>query len=509
VAQKKIVVVGGGSAGWMAAAFLARVYSRDGEGFRVSLVESAEVPTIGVGEATIQDMRLFLGALGVSEGEFLATCDATLKHGILFRDWVGDGREPDQFFHAFESSPAVVEEEIVNHWLNASMRGATSDSWGRWSGIQCAAAANNRSPKSFADADFTGTIPYGYHLDANKFAHFLKGFAKSRGVEHLLGTLAEVEQDDQGHIRSIETSDGRRIEGDIFIDCTGFASILMEKVGAKYVPYGDRLLVDAAVTARVPSLSRDEPLRPYTTATAREHGWTFEIDLPKRRGLGYSYSSRHQDRDGAERAFREMFPGIHDELSVNHFHMKIGRLEQSWVKNCVAIGLSAGFIEPLESTGLHFITTGLRYLVSYLDPEVDDYAGRDWYNDYVVRTFDDAVNFVQLHYLLSKRRDTEFWRDATEKTHVSDILRERMNLWARKAPSPSDFIGEPIFAAPSYSAVLYGMGHLPDVVPAITRGIPTETSLKAFGRLEQVQRRMVEALPRHEDFLKKTVSTFL
>ncbi len=511
--RTRVVIAGGGSAGWMAAAFLSDVFKlNEHQKYSITLVESNKIPPIGVGEATIHTMRGFLAACGVSEGDFMVSTDATLKHGILFKDWLfksSEGESGHQYFHPFEGAITLAPEPIASHWLNAKLTNATSDRYDRWAGVQSVLAAASRSPKTLQSAAFEAPVNYGYHLDATKFADFLKTVSLKRGVTHIQADITDVATDSAGDITHLCIANGQNLEGDFFIDCTGFASLLSRATGGEFVDYSDYLLCDRAVTIRWPRPEASYQPRPFTTATARESGWTFEIDLQTRTGLGYIYSSRHCDEATAEEALRSFYPEIDSGLGANHLKMRIGRLSQSWNKNCVALGLSSGFLEPLESTGLYFIEIALRLLVDYWDPTSQSGASRKQFNDTFNSMFDEAMQFIVLHYILSTRRDSPFWRDVLDKTPELPELAHRLDLWQHKPPTDGDFRNDTvIFQSPNYAAILYGMERLPKHPPANIAHIPSTKSLEILGTMKKIQKMAVENSPTHADFIKKYIASF-
>lgn len=511
---RRIVIVGGGSAGWMAAAFLSKVFGLEkGCPYTITVVESQEVPPIGVGEATIHTMRQFLSAAGVQEGNFLSATDAILKHGILFRDWYGSGTSStgrDQYFHSFENYPPIAPELLVNHWLNARHRGACTDRYDLWSGVQSGLAAGNVSPKDWQAKPYEGIVPYGYHLDANKFAHFLKGTAVLRGVAHIVRHITGVRINEGGNIEALLLDNEGVVEGDFFIDCSGFAAVLMSKLGAKFISYSNKLFVDRAVTARIEKNDHGYVPRPYTTATARDAGWTFDIDLSGRTGFGYIFSSAHIQTEEAERRFRSWLESDQMNVRVNHLGTKVGRLEEAWISNCLAIGLSAGFLEPLESTGLYFIELALRLFVDYIDLDDLQVPLRAQYNRIVSKIFDESAAFILLHYILTTRNDTPFWRDVqAASADLPSNLHDRLELWRFKAPTDADFIGPTsAFGASNYSAIIYGMQRLTVSVPGTVRHIPVEQSLSYYEALNKLKKQMLSSLPRHDQYLKKYKAAF-
>ena len=502
--KSRVVIVGGGSAGWMTACYLNHVFGNNSQ-FEVTLIESADVPTIGVGEATVHTLRGFLEACDLSEGEFMVATDATLKHGILFKHWqIGDDPK-DQYFHPFEDIAPIAPEGVINHWLNLKFKSVTPPRFDRFMGVQGILAAAEKSPKLMHDSQYRAPVPYGYHLDAIKFAHFLRDVSVKRGVKHICDHVTDVNHQD-GIIGSVRLASGQQVEGDLFIDCSGFRSILASALGARFISYSDKLFCDKAVTARVPQSDKFVP-KPYTTATARRSGWTFDIDLQSRKGLGYVYSSQHLSEMEAEAEFRQVF-GLGDEQGVNHFTTRVGRQDRAWVGNCVSIGLAQGFIEPLESTGLYFIEMSLRFLTDYLVLEDSD-AARDKYNAVLNNLFDQTVDFIVLHYVLTKRHDTPFWQDVQTNMARSDDLNELLQLWKHKAPTDSDFLNAGlIFRATNYAAILYGMESLPQDLPTIVRHMGIEQSHEVLSKIQSVQKMAITSSPSHQEFLQKFLGAF-
>ncbi|SFE95616.1 Tryptophan halogenase [Marinobacter sp. DSM 26671] len=514
--EKKIfdvVIAGGGSAGWMAAAFLSEVFKlENSQKYTVTLVESETIAPIGVGEATIQSMRGFLAACGINEGEFLVATDATFKHGILFKEWLhkqGEDELPHQYFHPFEGPMTLAPEPLVSHWLNAKLSGLNSERYDRCSGVQGALAAAGRCPKTWQSSAYEAPINYGYHLDATKFATFLKKISLQKGVKHLLADINGVHLSEKGNISHLDLKSGQHLYGDLFLDCTGFSGLLMKSLDSEFIDYSKYLFCDRAVTIRLPHKSSDYEPRPYTTATARESGWTFEIDLQGRTGFGYIYSSKHCDSATAEEALRRFYPNIVPEQKANHLKMNVGRLKKSWNRNCVAVGLSSGFLEPLESTGLYFVEMELRLLVDYWDPLSKSTACQEQFNDAFNSKFDEAMEFIVLHYVLTKREDSSFWRDVQSQTAELPALKHKLAMWEHKPPTDGDFKNETVlFRAPNYSTVLYGMDWLPEETPVSISHIPPQESLEHFVKLRKLQKMAIEGSPTHSEYLKKYTASF-
>lgn len=495
-----IVIVGGGSAGWMCAAFLSHVLGvSGGAGPRITLIESEEVPTLGVGEATVHSLRYFLVDCGIDEVDFMRACDATFKHGILFPGWSGiEGQAA--YFHPFSSSPRLDYGTQAEHFVNATLKGADLR-WDKCGYVQTWAALAGRGPRRATERPLEAMFPYGYHLDANKLAHFLKGICIQRGVTHVLDHITHVETEGQT-IQAVTTAGQQRLAGDLFIDCSGFASLLIKAVGGTFRSFADLLPVDSAVTCRGPLSG--SVVRPYTTSTARENGWTFDIDLRSRAGRGYVYSSRHTDQDAALAALQGSFPGLIDEKKANHFKLRIGRMEQSWIGNCVAVGMASGFLEPLESTGLFFIEIALKRMLSALSFEGDQDPGRALFNRTFNASFDVTAEFIAAHYCISHRRDTAFWKDVTDGGTLWPGLTEKLDRWRVSAPSEVDLDGDPgVFGLGSWQAVILGMRYLPSVAPAAVTHLTRDQSLAHLKKVEEFAKEDLPTLPLHAELIPK------
>ena len=324
----------------------------------------------------------------------------------------------------------------------------------------------------------------------------------------MIAHIEEVSLGDDGEIAQLILATGKAVEGDFFIDCTGFRAHLMSALGAEFVSYEDHLPVNRAVTARGALEGANTVPRSYTTAMARGEGWTFEIDLGGRRGLGYVFSGSHLDEETAGEQFRSFF-SIPETVNLNRFEMQVGRLREPWKKNCMAIGLSSGFIEPLESTGIYMIEIALRFFVDYFDLSHDNIAIRNKFNRSVTDIFDELKDFVVLHYVMSARRDTDFWRDITAQ-ELSQTLQEKLELWRRKAPTDADLTGvNRLFQAPNYAAILFGMEHLTENVPFGVSHISPQESMVNYEELNKLKKFLVSSLPSHSEYLQKVKSTFM
>jgi tryptophan halogenase len=361
----KIVVVGGGSAGWLCATYLARHFQSTAPGaVEVTLIESEEIGTIGVGEATLPSIRKTLRFLGIEENVFMKATSATFKQAIRFDDWLHLPSEKGRniFYHTFQKPINVNGDSIAPYWIMSRDRhGKNYADWATTQGQVCEAGLG---PYIFGIRPQPNALNYAYHFDATKFASLLKDVGQQYGVKHRIGLVTDVVTAEDGNIEYLEVKDQEILAADLFIDCTGFAGHLIEKkMGASYRDESGVLFCDHAVTVQVPYEQPDAAIRPFTTSTAKANGWIWDIGLGQRRGIGYVYSSKHTDASEAHEVLMDYAGPAARELNTRTLPMRIGYRETPWVKNCIAIGLSAGFIEPLESTGIHHVEMSLNRLV--------------------------------------------------------------------------------------------------------------------------------------------------
>ena len=431
------MVVGGGSAGWMTAAYLEAALRKDPRGqVDITLVESADIPRIGVGEATVPSINHVLGVIGVNLREFMQAVDGTFKQSIKHVNWLH--KEGHSYHHPFcrEHSPPVDRSGI--EWLMSDRSVPYMETVSAQPGLCHLGLA----PVMLEPWSFGTPLSYAFHLNAQKFADYLCGIATERGVSHVLDDVVDVEQHEDGSIAAVKTKGGQRLDADFFIDCTGFAALLIEKtLEVGWVDFSQWLLCDRAVVMRVPhELRYPGQVRPYTTATALSSGWVWETVLTTGRAVGYVHSSSHIDLDQAERELRN-YEGAHSEkLDTRPVHFKVGMREKAWEKNCLAIVLSAGFIEPLESTGLY-----LSYLAAIVLQEHFPYRREDMQpnafraNRVMTTRYLEILDFINLHYCLSRRADSDFWREVRRPERIVPRLQAKLDYWKLKPPSGVDF----------------------------------------------------------------------
>lgn len=425
----RCVVLGGGSAGWITACLLHQAWGA--KGGSVTLVESPEIGIIGVGEGSTPQLKAFFDQLGIAEDEWMPPCEATYKLGIRFAGW---SQRPgfESYFHPF-TGPVDLHTE-PSFVLNCALarRGfdvpAHPDEWF----LATRLADAGRSPEPSPDFPFAPS--YGYHFNAHKLGAFLRDWAVARGVVHRQASVRHVEQAENGGVAALLTDDGQRIEGDLFVDCSGFRSAIMQgTLGERFVSFADNLFNDRAV---VMPTSRSEFHQPQTEAVAMRAGWRWSIPLTSRVGNGYVYSSAHVSDEEAESELRVAI-GMEDEGEVRLLRMKVGRVENSWRGNCVATGLAQGFIEPLEATALHVVIhTASEFINAY---EAGGYTAqhRDAFNRNVAARYDGIRDYIVGHYRLNGRRDTEYWRANAANDALSVELKALMTAWFTHADMPA------------------------------------------------------------------------
>lgn len=486
----RVIVVGGGSAGWIAAATLQSRLNGTGPGpVTITVIESPQTPPIGVGEATIPTFRTMLKSFGVSEASFMNECNATFKHAIQFDGWSGDG---SSYLHPFHRMQGPDLRSAVPDWLVSDGHLAFAETVS----AQPTLIAANKAPRNLKDPEYEGAVPYAYHLDADAFANFMARHLYLQGVTRWAAHITEVMRDHRGQVSGLRADD-QVLTADLYIDCTGHRHLLLET--PEWVSYENQLLCDAAVTFRVPNSDDNQPPANFTRAKAMPAGWAWDIGLRFRRGRGYVYASQHCSPELAEEALRrDEGPGA-DGLIARHISFRSGRCAKPWQGNVVAIGLSGGFLEPLESTGLFLADFASRVLVEML-PRNPDTAGMipmaQRYNELMAEMYDDLADFLSLHYQVAGRRDTAFWRDASAPHRASSRLQNLLSIWDVRPPSFADFsFRYAPFSHQSYEFVLLGSGWRPK---GYSKG---QKVAMIFQLVSNLRRSLLMSLPDHLDSL--------
>ncbi len=493
-----VTIVGGGTAGWLAASMLNSSLNRhsDGPRVRVTLIESPNVPTVGVGEATVPGMPRLLSQLGLDEKQFFLRCNASFKLGVRFVGWHEDeDGNPLEFVHPFNSPQGIQGLNPAYHFHRFVPDSETHK-------FSDAMVPNGdvirslRGPRLLDDEDYHYKIGYAYHLDAALFAVFMREVGVSRWVEHILDDVVEVKQGENGYITALHLKERGILPVQLVVDCTGFRSLIMGKaLGEPFEPCSDELLCDSAAAVQIPHKDPTR-LEPCTRSTALGAGWCWRVPLYTRVGTGYVFSSRFRTDEEAIDEFKGYLGDQGEGVEPRIIRMRIGRTRRSWVKNCVAIGLSGGFIEPLESTAIYMIETSARWLVRHFPDRSINPALSDNYNRLMSTLFAEIRDFIVMHYHSSNRKEP-FWVAARSEVELSDSLRERLELWRYTFPSVVDTSADRLFNYWNYLCVLYSKGFFQDASYPLEGSISKNDWDGFLERLVQSKRRLIQALPDH------------
>ena len=507
---RKIVIVGGGTAGWITAAYLNHRLQwgvTAPGGVEITVVESPDIPTIGVGEATVPTLKGTLRQLQISEDEFVLRTDATFKLGIRLDGWQADrDGVRHRFTSPFTAGSTVYGRNPAYSYLHYPQAGGTAN-WGeaylRLISPVDEALAACKAPRLTGDHEFSGPLQYAYHVDAGKLADFFKEVSIARGVTHLADTVRGVTKDEQGRIAGLELADHGTLPLELAIDCTGFRGLLInEAMGEPFVPYSDYLLNDRAVPIQTRRPEPDKVI-PATISRALGAGWSWRIPLHSRDGTGYVYSSHFASDDAALDELQRLLGNEEQITSPRVLRMRVGKTRRSWVGNCVAIGSSAGFMEPLESTTILSIELAARRLARFF-PSLDLEAPLiRRFNAAMDRFYQEVLDYLCLHYSLSDRDDTPYWRAVRHEAKRSDALIENLAAWKHALPSAEDGRPSDVFTARAVEILLVSKGFYDgaaltqaDVVPPDVWQFFRATSAARF-------RREVAQLPDHYTLLER------
>ena len=494
-AIRRIVIVGGGTAGWMTAAPLAQRLARHpDQPCEVTLVESPEIGTIGVGEATLPTIRFYNEALGLDLADFVGKTQASFKLGIEFKDW---GHVGNRFFHGFgDFGPPLAGVEAHQHWLRMAQAFNNMPEMENWSIPSVMARHGKFTPPSEATPGVTDAYSYGFHFDASLYAKYLRDYAVARGARRIEGMIVDVEQHpESGFVTAVKLRDGRRVEGDLFIDCSGFRGLLIEgALKAGYEDWSAYLPCNSAQA--VPCASAPRPT-PYTRSTAKEAGWLWRIPLQHRTGNGHVYSNGFTSDERARSVLLEGLDGAAlDEPRQLRF--VTGRRRKSWVKNVVAIGLSAGFVEPLESTSINLIETAVGKLLE-LFPDRDCRPElADEFNRVMGMRYESVRDFIIMHYKLTKRDDSEFWRYCANMA-IPDSLGHQIELF--RETGRVAIIDRHLFAEPSFVAMMMGLGVAPKRYDPLADRVDIRVVHGHFAALRDLIAQAVTRMPDHGAYI--------
>lgn len=491
---KKIMIVGGGSAGWMSAALLSRLFQGL---YEVTLVESEDIGTIGVGEATIPAIKKYNELLGLDENEFMQRTQGSFKLGIQFNDW---SRLGSSYIHGF----GVIGQNLEwlrchQYWLKMLKRGKAANFAGY--SINTAAALQNKFMRAATDMPDSplAHIAHAFHFDAGLYARFLRGYAEDRGVKRREGKIANVTLNpENGFVQSVTMTDGETIAADFFIDCSGFHGVIIEKaLQTGYEDWTRYLPCDRAIAV---GCERSANFTPYTKSSARKAGWQWRIPLQHRTGNGHVYSSGYMDADEAERILLENLDGAPTTTPL-HIRFTTGKRKKIWNKNCVAVGLASGFLEPLESTSLHLIQSAVIRLVRLLPDAGFNPATIAEFNRQTDFEYERIRDFIILHYKATERGDTPFWRYCRDM-EIPATLQRKWDLFAANGRVFRE--DDELFTEESWIQVFLGQGVIPRGYDPLV-DIKSEAQVAQYlGNIESVIGKCVAVMPSHADFVAKT-----
>jgi len=506
---KKILVVGGGTAGWLAACYLARaVRAIDPLSVQVHLLESPDIGLLGVGEATFPSIRGTLAAIGLDERRFLVGATATYKQGIHYRHWVRPPGTPGaaHFFHPFNApSQRPGGPELLPYWLLGAA--APGMAFADAVSMQGTVVDGFRAPKRVKDGDYQGPMNHAFHFDAACFARVLSEHGQeSLGVVRHVATVERAELDEHGAIARVVTREKGEFIADLYVDCTGLRGLLIgNTMQSPFRSRADVLFADRAVAMQVPYDTPDAPIPSYTISTAQEAGWIWDIGLQKRRGVGYVYSSRHTTDDRAETVFREYLGNAVKDVRAMHIKFETGYRPEHWRKNCVAVGLAGGFVEPLESTGIALIELATYLLTHLLPGDIGEMevAARH-FNEMMVARYDRIIDFIKMHYCLSQRRDSAFWIDNSDAASIPQTLQDKLAKWKHRPPHRLDFTTDlEMFMPCSWQYILYGMEFRTDLEPMRSAYPHMEAAREEFAMIQQAAIRALADLPDHRALVEQ------
>lgn len=457
----KIVILGGGTAGWMAANLFVRKWTR--EQVSVSLIESPDIGIIGVGEGSTPFLERFFKLIDVADAEWMPRCNATYKLSIRFAGW-SPGSGIEDYSHPFLSQvDHLTEHSFVTNCrtrrLGLDVHTQPDDFF--LGGILARQGKGPQAPENFPF--ITG---YGYHFDAGLLGEYLAELGFSRGVHHIQTKIVDVEKNSDGDIAALLSDNGERIEADFFVDCTGFASVLMQKsLGVKFESFKSNLFNDSAVVMPTPNTGA---FPAETVSYAMSNGWCWKIPLTNRYGNGYVYSSDFISADDAETELRAFLGMSESEEQARHLKMNVGQLEKHWEKNCIALGLSQGFIEPLEATALLLVQIAIEVFIAKYEQGDFSAEHRDEYNKKIHERFERVRDYIVAHYKLNSREDTEYWIANRDNMELSHSLRQILDVWYRRGDLTQEVKRQNIeshFTNLSWHCLLSGYGAYPPLAP--------------------------------------------
>lgn len=490
---KSVVIIGGGTAGWMMAAGLSSVLAS--RKLDITLIESAAIGTVGVGEATLPGIRFFNHKLGIDENELMAATQATYKLGIEFMDW---GKVGDSYIHPFGNYGFEINRTPFHHYMTRAIKSGLSINTDYYSLPVMASRANKFQYPHDDPKSVLSTFGYAYQFDAGLYTKFLRKFCEDKGVKRIEGRVTDVQQNSSnGYIESVKLENGTLIEGDFFIDCSGFRSLLMgQTLDVEYEDWTEYLPCNRAVTVASDRLSQ---LRPYTRATAKADGWQWQIPLQHRTGNGFVYSSEFSSD---EKALDELLKTVDGNVlsEPKQLRFATGRRKKNWEKNCISVGLSGGFLEPLESTGIFLIQEAITNFIENFPGKAGFEAEQAEYNRLMDLHFERVRDFLILHYVATTREDSEFWRHCRHMK-IPDSLAVKMELFKERGHVITYETGA--FKEASWIAVYYGQGIIPENYHPMTEHLSNDLLPNQLKQMRDQIKRAVADMADHESHVWK------
>ncbi|WP_153914116.1 tryptophan halogenase family protein [Shewanella sp. TC10] len=500
-----IVIIGGGTAGWLAANHIGKA-AQLLPNVKVTLIESPDIPTIGVGEGTVPAIKQSLQSFGIRETDFIRDCDVSFKQSIKFCNWLDKHKHGDNnsYHHLFDV-PSPLGTDLTPHWLNQFAKQPNAiPAYSEMVSPQHFICEALKAPKLITTPEYGGKVSYAYHLNAAKFAKLLASNATSKfGVTHLKANVLDADLDNEGNLTELKTDKLGNLAFDFFIDCSGFESILLaKKLQVPFVDKSKQLFVNKAIVAQVP-ITEEHAIPPYTIATAHQAGWVWDIALPERRGTGFVYSDNHMSASQAEQKFNHYLGGKLDSLPHREIPMKVGYREKFWFKNCVALGLAQGFLEPIEATSILLTDFAASYLAKRLPQTMAQMpALSERFNDTMTYAWERVVEFAKLHYCISDRVDADFWIDNRNPESIPASLKQKMMLWQNFSPLTDDLFSRfEVFNIDNYLYVLYGMKYRTQ--DAVNSDSYNQLALKQVAQIQNIGQGLAAELPEHRDLLNK------
>jgi len=499
---KKLVIVGGGTSGWLTAAVIASQHKKGlNKDLEVVLVESSEIPTIGVGEGTWPTMKNTLHAIGIKEADLFKRCHAVFKQGGKFVNWVNN--DGSFYYHPFTVPLSYGRMDLAPYV-------SSIEDYAVEANFQHHVCEAGLAPRTMADSEYQGQCNYAYHLDAGELGVLLKEHCvQNLGITHIVDTMEDVALADDGSIASVVLSKHGALTGDLFVDCTGLSSLLLGKaLGVPFIEASDVLFNNRALAMQVPYENDDDPIACHTIATAQNAGWIWDIGLTHRRGVGHVYSSEFMTDEEAEANLRRYVGKAGEGLMVRKISYQPGHRARFWEKNCVAVGMAAGFVEPLEATAIMLVEITARFIADNLPVNQQIMAiTAKRFNKQMDYRWQRIIDFLKLHYMLTKRPEP-YWQAHTDQSKFPPSLIEDLAIWSQRGPTSNDFDSAiELFPAASYQYVLYGMGFSPDFAAQDYLYDQQEQADRVIKRNTQVTEQLLKTLPAHRDFIQQWLST--